>query len=332
MNYLNAPITDPEMLMLNHVFREGFSFTSTRKPAKVFNALVIRNPSNCVCESPSVGFSTRTLDEHIALINRYHLERAIVIADDIHFLQECPSIKFLDVIPATIATPDFDYSPLYHMPNLISLCCETHVGDPCGREYTTIDYAYLPKLQELCATGKGHRNLQALSSLKSLQLNNVAERNLSNLIGSKCLSSLTLLQCGIRSLEGIEIAEQLSSLSLFYCRSLQDMDQLRKQSDHLTYLAIENCPKTQDFSWLNVMHKLQYLKLYGRNTLPNLSFLQTMPDLNTFTFSMEILDGDLSGCLKIPYVYCDRNRKYYNLKDADLPKHFIPYENEVTFD
>ena len=35
---------------------------------------------------------------------------------------------------------------------------------------------------------------------------------------------------------------------------------------------------------------------------------------------MNVLDGDLTPCMKIPYVYCERNRKHYNLKNKDLPR------------
>ena len=41
---------------------------------------------------------------------------------------------------------------------------------------------------------------------------------------------------------------------------------------------------------------------------------------NGFLFSMNVLDGDLTPCMKIPYVYCERNRKHYNLKNKDLPR------------
>ena len=35
---------------------------------------------------------------------------------------------------------------------------------------------------------------------------------------------------------------------------------------------------------------------------------------------MNVLDGDLTPCLDIPYVTCIRDRRHYNLKDSALPK------------
>ena len=54
--------------------------------------------------------------------------------------------------------------------------------------------------------------------------------------------------------------------------------------------------------------------------MPNLKFLETMPKLKTLILNMMVADGDLSLCLNLSYVYLQKNRKHYNLKDSDLPK------------
>lgn len=325
MNYISALITDTETLQQHYVFRDGFVFTSIRKPVNVFNAIVLRSPSDCDCQSPKVGISTRTLEEHIALINRYQLKFAIVIAEDIHFLRDCPSLEIIDVIPAKTSTPDFDFSPLYTMPNLKSLSCSTYVGNPYDRnqKHTTIDYAFMNGLQDLKisdASDKGHYNIHNLSSLKSLQLTGASGQDLSGIIGSKELDTLYLMQCKFRSLAGIEKAQGLRCLYLNYCRSLQDIGTLLSARDTLTALEIENCPKIKDFSCLSEMHKLEFLKLRGGNSLPSLAFMKELPNLKTFVFNMEVLDGDLSPCLNLSWAYSERNRKCYNLRDNDLPK------------
>ena len=45
-----------------------------------------------------------------------------------------------------------------------------------------------------------------------------------------------------------------------------------------------------------------------------------MKGLKTFVFSVNVRDGDLSPALNLSYVYSEKNRKHYNLKDKDLPK------------
>ena len=47
-------------------------------------------------------------------------------------------------------------------------------------------------------------------------------------------------------------------------------------------------------------------------------FLREMPNLKVFTFSMIVANGDLTPCLNIPYAYCSRMKRHYNVKEKDL--------------
>ena len=97
----------------------------------------------------------------------------------------------------------------------------------------------------------------------------------------------------------------------------------------LKALRIENCPKIEDFSVLGELENLELLELTGSNVLPNLDFIKTMKNLKTFICNMNVLDGDLTPCLNLSYVYVEPIRRHYNLKDADLPKgeYVRGYEN-----
>ena len=54
--------------------------------------------------------------------------------------------------------------------------------------------------------------------------------------------------------------------------------------------------------------------------MPNLNFLRTMKNLKTVGFNVDVRDGDLAPCRNLSYVYSEKDRKHYNLKDRDLPK------------
>ena len=72
------------------------------------------------------------------------------------------------------------------------------------------------------------------------------------------------------------------------------------------------------------LENLELLELSGSNELPSLSFLKKMKRLKTFIFSMNVKDGDVTPCLGLSYVYSEKNRKHYNLKDIELPKgHYV---------
>lgn len=291
---------------------DGFAFDNN-------DYLVIINPQDVLWDSPVVPRSRKTLEEHILYIQENQIKKALVIAEDISFLRQCPSLEYLQIIPPYSAAT-FDYSPLYDMPSLKQLSCQTIYG-PKDSLSTDIDYSRISGLEHLHLFGKkGHHNLNAVQGLRTLSFaqGQPASKTLTDLDVTS-LIDLDLCQSPVRTLAGLENAKCLSNLGLSYCRQLEDISALSSISDSLTMLDIESCGKIRDFSVLDELHNLEHLRLYGNNSLPNLSFLQNMPKLKTFTFTMTVLDGNLSLCMNIPYASC-RNKKHYNLKDSDLPK------------
>ena len=152
---------------------------------------------------------------------------------------------------------------------------------------------------------------------------------MSDAFTSSILDTLTVIQCNIKTLEGIQKSQKMQCLYLYYNRSLQDITALQKVKKTLRALRVENCPKIDDFSVLGELEDLELLELDGSNELSNLSFLKTMKNLKTFVFNMNVKNGDLSPCLDLSYVYSEKNRKHYNLKDTDLPKGQYVHGNET---
>lgn len=310
-----------EIYDFNHcVEREGFIFTSIMEPANVLDAIVIRNPEVSKSITPQKSFSKKSLKEHIDFINLYKLEKACVIAEDIKFLLQCPTLKYLQIIPAKTAPDNFDYSPLYDLSKLNYLMAITEYRDHLNPVIANVDYSKINGLKEVRASGKGHINLKKLSQVECLDVSNM---KMTDLYGMACylsLKRLDFLKTGIKSLRGIGEFKQLQWLSLNYERGISDISEIVNVSDTLRVLSIENCSQIKDFSFLEKLVNLEHLKLHGSNKMPNVNFLKEMPKLKTFTFSMEIEDGELKPCLNIPYVWCKKGKKHYNLKDRELPK------------
>ncbi len=303
----------------HYYFVDGFVFKSIDEPANIFDAIVIRNPNNADCVAPKVGFSQKTLEEHIEYINNNNIEKALVIAEDISFLSQCPTLKYLQIIPAKTAKVGFDYSPLYTVKNFDFLACDTVYGPLQEVKQTTIDYSNFDTVKELRITGKGQLNSNKIKSIKSLNACQNQSKNIKEYFNGETLEKITLLQCKIETLVGIENAVNLKEIVLSNNRSLYDISNVVLLKN-LKSLVIENCSKITDFSFLGNLTNLEYLELLGNNDLPNLRFLNNMKKLKTFNFSMNVVDGDLSNCLNIPYVYCIKGKKHYNLKNKDLPK------------
>lgn len=288
-----------DILQEGYIERERFIFSAFSDLPNVYDTIVIRNPEHADVETPVLGVSTRTLEEHIALINKYKLEKAIIIAESIEFIRRCPSLKYIQVIPA-LKENKFDFSPLYDMPEIKSLVCQTQYGDK-EQFLGFVDYAKIRGIIDLGVSGKGHFNYCELNGLEDLCISDNKEHVDLIEIGNNCnLKDLTLLQCSIKTLRGIENIRQLENLSLWHDRFLYDISHLSNLSDSLKVLSIQNCSKIQDFSCLSELENLEYLELYGKNVLPDLSFLKMMKRLKMFSFDMEVQDGDLGLCMEIP--------------------------------
>lgn len=315
---INEPITSGAPLRDGFLIRDGFVFTITDRPS-IFDTLVIRVPHDAVAFLGHRGFSDRTLSEHIALINEYQLEKIIVICNDLSFITQCPSVKHVSVYPADTVGNGFDFSPLYHLPNLVEVNCCTEHGIE-GRFRSNIDYAKFHDIKNIAVTGSGHIGYDQLTSLEEIWISNDKKKTeLGEISNSSILRKITLMQCAIQSLNGIEKFPQLSSLVLYNNRRLSDISALANVSNSLKTFAIESSFRVSDFTVLSQLVNLEHLHLYGHNSLPNLHFLKNMKKLKTFCFTMNVEDGDLTLCRNLPYASC-KNRRHYNLRDDDLPK------------
>lgn len=319
---VSQTIIDSSILGKRFCERDGFYFTSICYPHNVYDAIILRNPSGANTICPRLGISNESLDSHIAIINKYNLDKALIIADDLRFVNRCPSLKHICIIPSDTATDDLDFSPLYEMPELLSITCKNQYGYN-GEFYGSVDYSRINGLVDLGVNvNKRTFNYNLIPNLKTLHVSNHKgkDKDLTDLFCSKGLDTLRLIQCKNTSLKGIGTSSKMQCLYLQYNRFLSDITALYDVKLTLKTLRIENCHQITDFSVLEELVNLEMLELSGNNTLSSLYFLRKMKKLKTFVFSMNVVDGDLSLCKKLSYVLSIKDRRHYNLKDKDLPK------------
>lgn len=317
MNF-DTVIEEIDDLIRGFVVRDGFVFKAIDEPTNVFDALVIRNPLNTQCPLYSNLNPERSIEDHVEYINKNGIKKVLVIAEDIGFISHCPSITKVQLI--AVSAGEFDYSPLYDLPSLEAL--EIPSMPVAGiTAKNSANYAQMKSLRSLKVsdTAEGVSNA---SELRTLSVDGVKKgcSDMQSLFSGTKLSDLTITNCGIKSLNGLEKETQLESLSLWYDRSLCDTKSIRSCDKTLKTLSIMNCPKITDLSFLCELRELEHLDLIGNNEIPNLDFLKVMPKLKHFNLGMNVLDGDLTPCLSVPYVNLEKARKHYNLKDSDLPK------------
>lgn len=324
---IDEVIDDAYILREGYIFRDGFVFVPSQHHPCIMNRLLLRNPSRARGILNLRGYSWKTFDEHIQFINEYQLQKALLICDDLRFIQNCPSLTDVVVEVPYSAKDHYDFSPLYGLPDLRALHCRTGYDDHSGVMFS-IDYAKLPSLKKLVMTDDGypmfqaHQNFEELCLLEHLCISgnkNKSYSSVSSLNHGSSLRHLKLSGCSIETLNGLSNHPYMESLELSDCRSLSDIDDLGAVASTLRILYIESCPRVKDLSVLSKLKNLEHLELMGNNIISDLMFLENMHQLKSFMFSMNVANGDLTPCLCVPYV-SSRNRKHYNLRDCQLPK------------
>ena len=233
-------------------------------------------------------------------------------------------------------TGGIDYSPLYNLPEVRAVSCQNVADDfsgyPIDHPLVEIDYAKIHGLLDLSVQpNKKTLNIEKIDTLQSLYIAcyKSKTKNLQTLFSSRNLQQLIMVMGNQKSLDGIEKSEKLQILYLYYARSLQDISALEKVKKTLKVLCLDHCPKIEDYSVLEKMENLQNLMIYGNHKISDIQFIRKINSLKRFRFSVNILDGDLSPCLKLQEATSMTNRKHYNLKDEELPKNYdCPFGNE----
>ena len=236
---------------------DGFAYTNVTSQQNIHDGIIIKCKGKSDCESPIYDIPYHDINSYIDQINKRKVEKAIVILDNIEFLQQCKCLKHLHIIPSYQSKENFDFSYLYEMPEIQSLNCQTQYGER-REHFGVIDYSKVTGLLDLCVeVTKGTINYNKVDTLRSLSISALkgSAKNLFDVFCSKQLKVLFVTQCGIQSLDGIEQSEKMKSLSLWYNRKLSDISALTKVKDTLKTLRIENCPKIKNFSVLELSRK-----------------------------------------------------------------------------
>lgn len=304
--------------VINSRSQDGFTFVSATFP---FN-----KPDSILIEDLQI-------QNLINYINEKRIRKAYIQSMyRFDFISNCPSLEHITVelqLPfkaykecrtrGKTILAEYDFKPITDLPNLKSLSIISN-----EREDVKAQVKFgISKIKHFQMYSGKFSYIADIKDAKSLRALNISHYTGTDFHMLESLSNLDTIQftfSKLQTLDAIENFSKLQCLYLYYNRSLKDISALSKVKGTLKALRIENCPKIEDFSVLGELENLELLELTGSNKLPNLNFLKSMKHLKTFVFDMNVLDGDLTPCLNLSYVYSDRNRKHYNLKDSDLPK------------
>ena len=272
------------------------------------------------------------LQQLIRYLNDNDIKSAYICQmDNFYFLEKCVKLEHIEIeLGLSIKyygglekrgnklLKTYDVSPLYCLRNLKGLAI-VDIEEPYIISKMKIDLSKFPKLEYFLGDSKYIKNIEQAKSLKSVWLNRYEKDTLHELSELPELDSLELEVSKIKSLDGCEKMKKIQCLYLHYNRSLHDISALKYVGSSLKALTIENCGKIKDFSVLEELDNLESLELRGSNEIPDLSFIKKMKKLKSFTFTVNVLDGDISPCLDLQFAFCTRGKRHYNLKGTQLP-------------
>lgn len=206
-----------------------------------------------------------------------------------------------------------------------------------GKSKQEIDFSVIRHLESLSITGNFiFRNLHELSlsslavaetktfpfeeinsGLRSLYLRHV-NMDWNQIDHFHELSNLELVQLPIQDLLGMKKLPSLMKCVIAYCSKLKDFRGLRfcrllqdLELDHVKGVSVED---------LSDLPNIRKLILSSVGTLPSIKFIDSLPTLKFLSFvGTNILDGDLTPCLRLDYAGT-LNKRHYNLKSDQLPR------------
>ena len=230
----------------------------------------------------------------------------------------------------------YDYQQIYDLLNLKKLA----IDDAGARDQymqinskLKIDLCRFPYLRVYYGKYKFTKSLDTKVNMQTLGLSDYGRENIIEFSRMAELDTLSLTHSKIKNLKGCEFFPKLQCVYLGFNRTLTDISDLKYAKNTLRMLEIDHCGHIEDFSVLNELENLEFLRLLGTNTITDIQFIKKLPKLKTFICDYKVKDGDVHPCGLINgYVYI-QNRKNFNTKeygDDNYPR-TIPSKEEGIY-
>jgi hypothetical protein len=262
-----------------------------------------------------LGIESERIPEYMEYFRLKNFKRLYVSSfhgydrKDVSFLVKYPFIEGI-----YIYSNDIELKGIHALTDLRFLLL---AGDHKGK----IDFSFFKNLETAHFSWKHKiKDLVFCRKLKELHLRDYKSNTLVDLPELNELNYLELIQCQIESLEGLSKFSRLKKLEAHYLNKLVTLRGIEEIADTLNELSINNCKKIIDHKLVSHLKQLKQLAFNDCGEIPSISFLRSMPVLDTFRFvNTNIKDGDLSHCehlLKVRFNY----KKHYSHTPKQLEK------------
>jgi hypothetical protein len=223
------------------------------------------------------------------------------------------NLDFLNDIPFVegifIVHEDLDLSILNSLRNLRVL--------RIGETDTAIDFKNFPNLEVLGATyNEFIVNVSSCKKLFWLWFDEFREDSLQKISALSMLEYLNLYKTTIRNLEGFSLLTKVKEVHIDAAPRLESCAGISESNSNLAVVDIYNAKKLSDYRAIGNTSTIKKIFFTKTGDIPNLSFLNNLPDIESVVIGSKILDGDTSYLQKVPNVnFKDFPHYSHKLKD-----------------
>ena len=147
---------------------------------------------------------------------------------------------------------------------------------------------------------------------------NPKSKDLGGLTAFKRINTLHIVQSNIASLKGLDYFDNLKEIYFSYLIKLEDISEFNLKN--IESILFDGCKKVGNFNELSRFKHLKKLEIINCGTIPNISFVNEISNLKCFNFvNTNVLDGDLSPCLRLNYART-LDKKHYSHRSDQLPR------------
>ena len=250
-------------------------------------------------------------NEYCALDDSRKPGSIIVELDDIQSLDTIPAIDTLIIQGGNVERESL--KSLYHHPEIRCLMIDYYETE--GYSEWTIDISKLCSLEILVShTSYGFANIQDAKALRALVVTEWYQDDLSLLEGSSIESLIIGNGKRLKSLSGFS-GRYIKVLQISHS-PITEISELSNWC-RLELLEIDHCHRIQDWNGLT-SERLMVLLILGNNTLPSISFVDSIPCLQSLVFEGTIRDGNLMPLKRLSRCIVSPHRKCYNVSREEL--------------
>ena len=290
----------------------GFNMNEIKKRTELF----FENICGVVIDN---SYDPYMLNVYKKYVKEHHINYLISQDNDLSYLKFFPQIEFIEI---NDESENIEY--LYTLKELKGIKIHTNILNKLDLNlFSKLEYVYLIINEKF--------NFNNLLNIKYLYIQFYNEKSILNICHLKQLKKLTLEYGNkIESLKGIENLLQLNSIKIDYCKKLKDISNLiilpnLKELEILQSNQIENIEKV--FMKLTNIEKVIIFSKTGssKKAITSLKFIKNLKHLKVFQTDYIIKDGDLTPLMNLNDTCILTWRKYYNMKDKDLPHESVVY-------